>query len=634
MFKPARMQKIRIFALKSILVDLIKKLHELGIFEIRVIDYEGLQKGRPLDFFNEISEQLIRMRAIKNMLKLNDKTTRKDIDVKNALEEAKTITIDKKMKDFFDELTYLENSLKKLNEEMNTVKKISCFGGVDFSKLETKQLGYLLGNIQNKEKLNNIKTILDRTIKYYTIRQENSSNETMVLVVYQRSQNDLEKLLSDTGFAKVDISNLTIGPITTPNTAILAMQNRIKNNEQRLAEIKVKLEEISIAYNNKIVNLEKALTIEANRAEITSRFNFTTATAIIEGWLQEKEYKNLSNSLLRFDGKVMLEKISTGHKETPPTVLDNPKYASPFQFITENYALPSYYEIDPTIIFMITIPILYGMIVGDVGYGVVSLFFARYLMKKFKNSYMMYNVSKLWFYGAVPSMIFGLIFDEWFGVSHFVWLELIDKWGIISLDTLGIHKVLYHGLSRIHELISLIILSIVTGLIHLALGFIIAAINEWEHNRKHAYAKLCWLGIEIGGAMAFVSLVSAPFLLFIGLFILIVSIIGLGLTEGAVGIMEIPGLLGNILSYARIAAVGVAGVILAELINKFFIPLPEQGIIGGLIFLVLLAVLHFVNIGIAMFEALIQGGRLNIVEFRTKFLHGDGKRFEPFSLQK
>lgn len=632
MLKPARMQKIRIFALKSVLVDLIKKLHELGIFEIRVIDYEGLQKGRPLDFFNEISEQLIRMRAIKNMLKMNDKPTHNNVNVKNALEEAKAITIDKEVKGFFDELTYLENNLKKLNDEVNTVKKISCFKGINFSKLETKQLGYLIGNIKNKEKLNNIKTILDKSIKYYTIKQENFSDETMVLIVYQRSQVDLEKLLSDTGFVKADISNLIIGPITTPDTAIQAMLDKIKNSELRLTEIKVKLEEISKKYHDIIVNLERALTIEANRAEISSRFNFTNATAIIEGWLQEKEYKNLSDSLLSFHGKVIMEKISTEHKEIPPTILDNPKYASPFQFITENYSLPSYYEVDPTIIFMITIPIIYGMIVGDVGYGIVSLFFARYLMKKFKNSYIMYNVSKLWFYGAVPSIVFGLIFDEWFGVGHFVWLELIDKWGIISLDVLGIHKALYHGLSRIHELISLIVLSIVVGLIHLALGFIIAAINEWKHDRKHAYAKLCWLGVEIGGAMAFVSIVSAPFLLFIGLFILIVSIIGLGLTEGAVGIMEIPGLLGNILSYARIAAVGVAGVILAELINKFFMPLPEQGIIGGVIFLILLAVLHFVNIGIAMFEALIQGGRLNIVEFRTKFLHGGGKRFEPFSL--
>jgi V/A-type H+-transporting ATPase subunit I len=100
-----------------------------------------------------------------------------------------------------------------------------------------------------------------------------------------------------------------------------------------------------------------------------------------------------------------------------------------------------------------------------------------------------------------------------------------------------------------------------------------------------------------------------------------------------VGVLEIPGLSGNVLSYMRIAVVGVVGTILAELINEMLMPLPQQGIMA-LVFFPLFIILHMVNTFIAMFEAMIQGGRLNILEFKSKFVKGGGKIFEPFALTK
>ncbi|MFH2100490.1 MAG: hypothetical protein ABII71_00170, partial [Candidatus Micrarchaeota archaeon] len=68
MFKPAAMQKVRIIALKSHVEDLIKTLHEAGLVEIKKTAIEGLGKGRPLEFFDEVSAQLIRLRAILSMM--------------------------------------------------------------------------------------------------------------------------------------------------------------------------------------------------------------------------------------------------------------------------------------------------------------------------------------------------------------------------------------------------------------------------------------------------------------------------------------------------------------------------------------------------------------------------------------
>ena len=99
------------------------------------------------------------------------------------------------------------------------------------------------------------------------------------------------------------------------------------------------------------------------------------------------------------------------------------------------------------------------------------------------------------------------------------------------------------------------------------------------------------------------------------------------------GAVELPGILGNSLSYARIAAVGIAGVALAEVINESFMPGPEKGLML-LIILPLFLVLHVLNAGLTMVESIVQGGRLNLVEFYGKFFQGGGKAFVPFSVER
>jgi V/A-type H+-transporting ATPase subunit I len=117
----------------------------------------------------------------------------------------------------------------------------------------------------------------------------------------------------------------------------------------------------------------------------------------------------------------------------------------------------------------------------------------------------------------------------------------------------------------------------------------------------------------------------------IGGILALISIIMLYITEGIIGIIELPSIMSNILSYTRIAAIGIVGLVIAELINKM-LPTPEGSIIGLLV-IPIVGLLHVANCFIAMFDSTIQGGRLNILEFRSKFLQGGRKLFSPFSLK-
>ncbi|MEW6329665.1 MAG: V-type ATPase 116kDa subunit family protein, partial [Candidatus Micrarchaeota archaeon] len=316
-----------------------------------------------------------------------------------------------------------------------------------------------------------------------------------------------------------------------------------------------------------------------------------------------------------------------------PTLLDNPRIVGPFEFLVEFYSLPRPNEIDPSMVLMLTFPIIYGMMLGDVIYGVISFLIAMLIISKTKPG-MLQGFARLWAYAAIPAAIFGIIFDEWMGFTHAHLLDLL--FGEAGVEGMGLHLPLYHGISRVENVGLLLVLTIITGMIHLSLGLVLGALNEWNHNRVHAHAKLGWVFVEWGGFFVLSTLLFqafAPVLMYAGALVFLLGAWLIVRADGLFGIIEIPGIAGNTMSYARIAAVGIAGVIPAEfVINKLL--LPSGDLITMLILMPIFLGVHVFNVILGMFESLVQGARLNLVEFYTKFFHGSGRKFSPFRVER
>ncbi len=629
MLHPVPMQKIRIITLKNRSKDLIKELHEAGVLEIRKSRIDGLESGRPTPFFDEVSAQLVRLRGLLSILKKYKEDEGKKLPIipgEEAVEMSKNIDYDTKIKGLFNEENQIREEISTYQDYLETSTKLKPFKNIDFSRLKGSSLDYRVGELpsMNIDKLNNK---IGRFLDNYSMLNSEDGEKVVSLIIFRKKGNlDLEPILTEHGFVPMQIPF----ELTKPSIAASKYHNEIRTRENRMKDLRVEIGGLADSVYSEVEMLIESLSLAADRAEINSKFAVSSKTMIIEGWIREDKYDNIKKLEDQFNPDVLVEKVNAGQDEMPPTVLDNPEVVGPFEFLTRSYSFPNYRELDPSLIYLIFVPIVYGMIVGDVVYGLISIVIAKVLMDKFKNSNTMFNVARLWYLSAFPTIIFGIIFDEWFGMGHVALLDALGQWGLpLAKDAL------YHGFHRDHNLTTLIGITALVGLLQLGFGFILGFVNNWNHNRKHAYAKLAWLGIEIGGTLAVAALILNLIPNTFGLYgevLLVISTIALFFTEGVAGILEIPGLMGNVLSYSRIAAIGIVGVILAKIINEYFLPVPSQGIFV-ILFIPLFVALHSANAFIAMFEALIQGGRLNLLEFRSKFFEGGGNEFEPFSLR-
>ncbi len=628
MFRPKTMKKVRMIVLKSSIESLVKDLHEAGLVDIRKTRYEGLEEGRPLASFDEVSAELLKLRTVHSLMKTHLKGKHEEepkiISAKEALEQAKKLGVSEHLKSLSDEAAKLSERMASLETEALAIEKLLDFGKVDFSKLTTKTVDYRVGEISSL-KAAELDKKLEEMEGESTVISDVPSDTTLVLFEKKKEEN-VDTLLSDVGFKPIDVPEGTTTPVSTANR----IRHEFDSKKTRLTIVNTELEKLSKENIGKVSSLLASLQIEAERTEIASRFSSSDRIYVLEGWALEEDFGKLAIIVDKYGSDTILQEAPFGHKEMPPTVLGNPKAASPFEFLTKSYSLPNYFELDPTMAYFIGLPLIYGMIVGDFIYGLLSIILGYLLMKKFEKSYMMYSVSRIWFLSGFPTLVFGIIFDEWGGMSHLHLLEYIGGWFGMEL----LHSPLYHGFHRMENILILVGITAFVGMLHLAAGFILGAVNEWNHNRKHAIAKIAWLGVEVGMLLALLpalGMAEAAFTM-AGLAVLVISVIILGATEGVIGIIELPGLLGNILSYTRIAAIGIVGIVIAELLNEFIIPLPGQGFVALLLVPIFL-VFHIANCFIAMFESLVQGGRLNIVEFRSKFLHGGGEVFDPFILK-
>jgi V/A-type H+-transporting ATPase subunit I len=281
------------------------------------------------------------------------------------------------------------------------------------------------------------------------------------------------------------------------------------------------------------------------------------------------------------------------------------------------FGSPQYGSIDATPFVAFFFPLFFGVILGDMGYALVLLGLAFWLKARFKKAPIAQDVAMIVALAGISSFFFGFVYGEFFG-------DMPHRLGIIrEASVLGIGL----PVDREKQVMGMLFFAIGLGAIQILLGLGLGIMNAIRSgHRKHAVEKaglfLTLVGcITIGiGTQVKVPLMTP------GAIMLIASVPLLVYGGGFLGILEILGTLGNVLSYARIMALGLVSVMLAKLANDTGMSLK-----GNILLAIVAATLiHAVNLLIHVFTPSIHALRLNFVEFFGKFYEFGGREYKPF----
>ena len=401
--------------------------------------------------------------------------------------------------------------------------------------------------------------------------------------------------------------------------------------ETRLVTLKNEKEEMikQVSTQHQMVNplkmAEESVLAEIDRIHVKEMLAEYKDLTVIRGWIESDRAESFEKNVrtqLTSELPVLMTFDETTQTEDVPTALKNNKLVKPFESLTEMYSLPKYGELDPTPLLTPFYMVFFGMMVADVGYGLLMLVGTLLLSKKKTLRRGVRNFISLFKILSVPVMIWGLIYGSFFGLS-----------------------LPFHVLSPTEDMNSILILSVCFGMIQLLVGLLINGIQlvKKKDYLKSVSESFAWQGILIGAVLLVLGnivlknegLKNAGLILFVisSVLIILVPMItnkskGKGLAQGVYSFYGITGYIGDLVSYTRLMALGISGGSIAGAFNMLvgFMPPVAKFTVG----IALIIVLHALNIFLSLLSAYVHGARLQYVEYFGKFFQGGGRKFSPF----
>ena len=608
---------------------------------VHLVDYnnedEGFKIGTSLSYGSNTSEILVKLRSVIKLLEVSPnppENVKLSSDIEKEISELDSIA--SQAHDLKDKQRDCDREIEDL---VNSLEQIEMFSGLD---LDMKYLsGYdsmkvFTGSISTEADISSIDSSLE------IIR----TDETIIVFCPNDKVDSTERSLLDLGFRSIDAPQIEGDP-SSVESKIKSQLSQFRNDRDSIDH---EIEALAKRHGDWLVSCEEHYSALSEKSSLPLKLATTENMFVMDGWVPSKSVSILQQELQKLD---VYYELDNETESSPPIKLDNPGPMKPFEMFTKLYSTPRHWEFEPTAIIFITYPLFFGLMVGDAGYGLAYILFAQYLIGKFSHSEGIVALGKILRMAGAYTFFFGtFIYAEAFGKSFYELGELIGySSGLFALTYgpsfnvpliehydgapwhLPIHKFSPYGAQL------MLLSSVIIGFIHISLGLILGFINEMKHHDlKHAiYAKMSFLLILWGGVMALVSVVGLlpDTVQTLGI---VVMLTGLGLAiigEGIVGLLEFPTVFSNVISYARIGAIGLSDYGLAFTVNyislKMLVPMGPIGIIAA-IFIMLIGHLTVFTLGII--GTGINSLRLQYVEFFTKFVQGGGTLYDPFGYDR
>ncbi|MEM2838668.1 MAG: V-type ATP synthase subunit I [Thermoplasmata archaeon] len=672
MIKPERMARIAIVGPRSKLDIVIQSLYELNLFHL--VDFleedPEVKIGAPLEKASVDSQKLLKLRAIIRALHLDDFKPDRKIPVEEIEKKSDQLltTLDLEVTDKIENRQNISSKIRDLQTKNNVLSmfeaiglSLECYSGYD-------SISVFIGTAQQpvREKIES--TVGKKEFSQMEVIEIPYDGAYAVAVFCKKRLTDsVREVLNLAGYQEIRPPESH----GSPSELIATYTLEIEKLQAALEKADESIEILRKKYGAFLLAAEEHYSIEVLKAETPLRIATTKHSFTIDGWVPKSSYDELKKSIHAVAGdSISIEDLTvteTEENETAPVKLRNILPARPFELFIELMSKPLYREIDPTIFVFTVFPLFFGLMIGDFGYG-ACLMLAGFVMysKLGKDSDGWRRLGQIVLLGGFFAAIFGLfLFCDAFGLPfhpvHNEEGELVL--GGLSWEAIGVNIPMEAHMEKLVDVKDLLAISVFAAWLHMSVGLGLGFVNEMNHDRKHAAMKVLWLVILLGLFMQILfmargsELRNGLFLAFCGpfqsyvmpfsgmsisivaLILILIGIAGFFALHGRgamMEVLEILSLLSNVISYTRIAAIGVAKGAMALAFNYIVINYLFAGgnvviIIAGVIVLILLQLLVF---ALGSLSAGIQALRLNYVEFFLKFYNGGGVDFEPLGYKR
>ncbi len=611
MLKPEPMTKVVICGLNDDLSKVSNILSKTRL--VHVENYagedDGFSTGTTLDYGARVSEVLVRVRSL---IKILDIDAGSPADVKNAdsVESEVFEKLDDLEKSILEIYDNNRSSTQKLKDGINRLELMEKFESFDIN----------LEYFSDFKSLNVLTGILSSNTEFSVVNGEVIRDDDMIAVfVPIDDSEEVEQRLIKSGFKSVDPPSGE-GSISK---GISTLKSDIQNLESEIDATGHELEALSNRHGQWLVVAEEHFAAQSEKSSLPLKLALSKNAFVLDGWIPVKESDDLKTSLDGINLDIQFESSDA----VPPVKLDNPKAVKPFEFFTKLYSTPDHRELDPSALLFFGYPLFFGLMIGDLGYGFCYFLLGHFLATKYKHSDELYQLGQIIRMAGFSAFFFGtVIFAEAFGFAlPFLQHDFaLDKG---NADDVGF----------------MLLASGAIGLFYVTLGLVMGFYNAMNmHDIKHAIQeKLSWIMILWGG-LSFIppwlfgsSLIGSRIGLpeeiefWVGLSGFLIGLVLAVSAEGVVALVEVPSVFVQVISYVRIAALGVADYGLAHAFNGMAMDIGFSGV-SIIPALLIFVVGQLVVFTLGLIGSGINSLRLQYVECFPKFFVGGGTDYTPF----
>ncbi len=401
----------------------------------------------------------------------------------------------------------------------------------------------------------------------------------------------------------------------------------IKKAEDKLTALNEEAKALAERHGDTELYIDLLMT-EAAKREAEDSFAVSERTVVVTGWVPAEDVDRVSKFLDERGDAYSFE--DAGCDPEAPIKFKNGAFAAQFEPVVELYSPPAYGSFDPTSIMSFFYFIIFGLMLADVGYGLllsVICFAALKLMRPEGNMKKMLTMFGIC---GISCIAMGVLFGGYFSDAPQI---IMENW--FGIEDPPDFALLFNPLT---SPIPFLAVSLGVGAVHLITALSIKFYVLWKRGKK--LDAICdqgsWIVLFLGIGLFLIIKEAGLVLTAIGVLMLICTQgrheknIILKVFKGVASLYDIVSYFSDLLSYSRILALGLASMVVGSVFNILG-GLPGLSVIGIIVFFVIFTIGHLLNMAVNLLGTFVHTSRLQYIEFFGKFYEDGGRMFAPLT---